>query len=102
MRLGLRERFVAVLAAVSALTLVVAAVALFSPLDRLLRADARDRLAQAVDGELVDFSKLPAEAVRPGSPRLRAAMQPLRRTGGDIVDRGARGAEDRPRGPDRH
>jgi signal transduction histidine kinase len=84
-RLGLRERFVAVLAAVSALTLVVAAVALFSPLDRLLRTDARDRLAQAVNGELVDFTKLPAEAVRRGNRRLRAAMQPLRRTGADVA-----------------
>jgi signal transduction histidine kinase len=84
-RLGLRERFVAVLAAVSALTLVVAAVALFSPLDRLLRTDARDRLAQSVDGELADFTKLPAEAVRPGDRRLRAAMQPLRRTGADVA-----------------
>jgi signal transduction histidine kinase len=84
-RLGLRERFVAVLAAVSALTLVVAAVALLSPLDRLLRTDARDRLAQALDGELVDFTKLPAAAVRPGNPRLRAAMQPLRRTGADVA-----------------
>jgi signal transduction histidine kinase len=88
-RLGLRERFVAVLAAVSALTLVVAAVALFSPLDHLLRADARDRLAQTVESEVVDFTRLPAEAVRPGSPRLRAAMQPLRRTGAEVtvVDR---------------
>jgi signal transduction histidine kinase len=84
-RLGLRERFVAVLAAVSALTLVVAAVALFSPLDRLLRTDARDRLAQAVNGELVDFTRLPAEAVRRGNRRLRAAMQPLRRTGAEVA-----------------
>jgi signal transduction histidine kinase len=84
-RLGLRERFVAVLAMVSALTLAVAAVALFSPLDRLLRADVGNRLAQAVHSEIGDFTKLPAEAVRPGSPRLLAAMQPLRRTGADVA-----------------
>jgi signal transduction histidine kinase len=84
-RLGLRERFVAVLAIVSALTLAVAAVALFSPLDRLLRNDARNRLAQTVHGELGDFTKLPAEAVHPGSRRLRAAMQPLRKTGADVA-----------------
>jgi signal transduction histidine kinase len=84
-RLGLRERFVAVLAAVSALTLVVAAVALFSPLDRLLRNDARDRLAQTVHGELGDYTKLDAEDVRRGSRRLMAAMQPLRRTGADVA-----------------
>jgi signal transduction histidine kinase len=84
-RLGLRQRFVAVLVLVSALTLAVAAVALFSPLDRLLRTDARDRLAQTVRGELGDYTKLPAEAVSPGSRRLRAAMQPLRRTGADVA-----------------
>jgi signal transduction histidine kinase len=84
-RLGLRERFVAVLALVSALTLAVAAIALFSPLDRLLRNDARDRLAQTVRGELGDYTKLPAEAVRPGSKRLLTAMQPLRRTGADVA-----------------
>jgi signal transduction histidine kinase len=91
-RLGLRERFVAVLAAVSALTLAVAAVALFSPLDRLLRADARDRLAQTVDSELVDFTRLPSETVRRGSAQLRAAMQPLRRTGAEVavLDRSGR------------
>jgi HAMP domain-containing protein len=84
-RLGLRERFVAVLALVSALTLAVAAVALFSPLDRLLRNDVRDRLAQTVHGELGDYTKLPAEAVRPGSRRLRSAMQPLRKTGAEVA-----------------
>jgi hypothetical protein len=84
-RLGLRARFVAVLALVSALTLAVAAVALFSPLDRLLRTDARDRLAQSVQSELGDFTKLPASAVRPGSRRLLAATVPLRRTGSDVA-----------------
>jgi signal transduction histidine kinase len=84
-RLGLRERFVAVLAMVSALTLAVAAVALFSPLDALLRADARDRLAQTVQTELGDFTGLPAEAVRPGSRRLLGATRPLRRTGADVA-----------------
>jgi signal transduction histidine kinase len=83
--LGLRERFVAVLAMVSALTLAVAAIALFSPLDHLLRTDARDRLAQAVQSEIGDFARLPAEDVRPGSPRLLAATRPLRRTGADVT-----------------
>jgi signal transduction histidine kinase len=84
-RLGLRERFVAVLALVSALTLAVAAVALFSPLDHLLRAGARESLSQSVHGELGDFTKLDAEAVRPGSPQLVEAMRPLRRTGADVA-----------------
>jgi signal transduction histidine kinase len=83
--LGLRERFVAVLAMVSALTLAVAAIALFSPLDHLLRTDARDRLAQAVQSEVGDFARLPAEDVRPGSARLLAATRPLRRTGADVT-----------------
>jgi signal transduction histidine kinase len=84
-RLGLRERFVAVLVAVSALTLAVAAIALFSPLDRLVRADARDRLAQTVHGALPDFTRLPAGAVRPGNPRLLAATRSLRQTGADVA-----------------
>jgi hypothetical protein len=84
-RAGLRGRFVAVLVLVSALTLAVAAVALFSPLDRLLRDDVRDTLAQTVRGELGDFTKLPASAVRGGSPELFAAMRPLRRTGAEVA-----------------
>ena len=85
MRLGLRERFVAVLVVVSALTLAVAAIALFSPLDRLVRTGARDRLAQTVHSEIGDFTRLPSEAVRPGSPRLLAATHALRRTGADVA-----------------
>jgi signal transduction histidine kinase len=83
-RLGLRGRFVALLALVSALTLAVAAVALFSPLDRLLRANGRETLAQSVRSERGDFTKLPGEAVHPGSPRLLAATRPLRRTGAEV------------------
>ena len=85
MRLGLRERFVAVLVVVSALTLAVAAIALLSPLDRLVRTGARDRLAQTVHSEISDFTRLPSEAVRPGSPRLLAATRSLRRTGADVA-----------------
>jgi signal transduction histidine kinase len=84
-RLGLRGRFVALLALVSALTLAVAAVALFSPLDRLLRTNGRETLAQAVRSELGDFTKLPGEAVHPGSPRMLAATRPLRRTGAEVA-----------------
>jgi signal transduction histidine kinase len=84
-RLGLRERFVAVLALVSALTLAVAAVALFSPLDRLLRAAARETLAQTVHSELGDFTKLPASVLHPGDRRLLEATRPLRRTGAEVA-----------------
>ena len=85
MRLGLRERFVLVLALVSALTLAVAAIALFSPLNRLLRNATLETLTQSVRGELGDFTSLPASAVRRGSPELLAATRPLRRTGADVA-----------------
>jgi signal transduction histidine kinase len=83
-RLGLRGRFVALLALVSAVTLAVAAVALFSPLDRLLRTNGRETLAESVRSERGDFTKLPGEAVYRGSPRLLAATRPLRRTGAEV------------------
>ncbi|MDX6724215.1 MAG: hypothetical protein QOD73_2619 [Solirubrobacteraceae bacterium] len=85
MRLGLRERYVAVLAFVSALTLAVAAVALFSPLDRQVRGAAVEGLAQAVRAELGDFTRLQASVLKPGDPRLLAATRPLRRTGADVA-----------------
>jgi signal transduction histidine kinase len=84
-RLGLRGRFVAVLALVSALTLAVAAVALFSPLDRLLRANGRETLTQSVRSELGDFTKLSEDTLHPGSPKLLAATRPLRRTGAEVA-----------------
>jgi signal transduction histidine kinase len=84
-RLGLRGRVVAVLVLVSALTLTVAAVAMFSPLDRLLRTSARENLAQTVHSELGDFTRLPESALRAGSPRLLAATKPLRRIGADVA-----------------
>jgi signal transduction histidine kinase len=83
--LGLRERFVAVLAMVSAFTLAVAAVTLFSPLDHLLRTGARDRLAQTLRSEIGDFTALPSAAVHPRSPRLLDATRPLRRTGAEVA-----------------
>jgi signal transduction histidine kinase len=84
-RLGLRERYVAVLALVSALTLAVAAVALFSPLDKQLRDAEGDTLTETLRTELGDFAALPASALRPGSPRLRAAMRGLRRSGAEVA-----------------
>jgi signal transduction histidine kinase len=84
-RLGLRERLVAVLAVASALTLIVAALALFRPLDTLVRRASRDSLAQSLRGEIGDFTALPASAVRTGDPRLRTAMLGLRRTGAEVA-----------------
>ena len=92
MRLGLRERLVAVLAVVSALTLIVAALALLRPLDTLVRHASRDSLAQSVRGELGDSTALPASAVRPGDRRLRDALLGLRRTGAEaaVIEPGGR------------
>jgi signal transduction histidine kinase len=84
-RFGLRERFVALVAALCALTLAVAAVGLFSPLDRLLRAAARESLAQTVHGELQDFTSLDAPDVHVNSRRLLVATRPLRRSGADVA-----------------
>jgi signal transduction histidine kinase len=84
-RFGLRERVVAILAFVSALTLGVAAVALFSPLDHRLRDAGRESLTSAVRAESGDFTSLPVSAFTVGNQRLLAATRPLRRTGADVA-----------------
>src|SRR5262249_47673949 len=84
-RLGLRERLVAVLAVVSVLTLALAAIALFSPLDNRLQASALRTLAATVRSEQSDFTVLSDESLRPGNHRLLRAARPLRRTGADVV-----------------
>jgi signal transduction histidine kinase len=91
-RFGLRERVVAILAFVSALTLGVAAVALFSPLDHRLRDAGRESLTSDVRAEIGGFTSLPASAFRVGDKRLLAAAKPLRRTGADVavLDSGGR------------
>jgi signal transduction histidine kinase len=82
---GLRVRVVAILAFVSALTLGVAAVALFSPLDHRLRDAGREALTSDVRAETGDFTSLPASAFMVGDKRLLAAARPLRRTGADVA-----------------
>jgi signal transduction histidine kinase len=84
-RFGLRERVVAILAFVSALTIGVAAVALFSPLDHRLRDAGRESLTASVRAEAGDFTSLPASAFKAGDRRLLAATRPLRRTGADVA-----------------
>jgi signal transduction histidine kinase len=84
-RLGLRGRYIAVMALVSAVTLAVAAVALLTPLDRLLRQAEADNLATAMRTELGDFNDLPASALRPGSRELLAATRGLRRSGAEVA-----------------
>lgn len=102
MRLGLRERVVALLALVSALTLAVAAVALFSPLDRQLRDGARDELTQTVSSEVGDFTSLPASTLATGNAELLAATRPLRRTGADVAVYDADGRQLVTTDPDPH
>jgi signal transduction histidine kinase len=92
-RFGLRERVVAILALVSALTLAVAAVALFSPLDHRLRDAARESLTQTVHGEIGDFTSLPESAITRGNPALLAATRPLRRAGAEVAIFDARGRQ---------
>ena len=76
MRLGLRERVVALLALVSALTLAVAAVALLSPLDHRLRDDARELAHATGPRRARRLHGAPASASCGGSPRLLAATRP--------------------------
>jgi signal transduction histidine kinase len=74
-----------VLAVVSVVTLAIAAVALLSPLDRLLRTNAEQQLAQSLQSELGDFTGLPATAVALDDPRLLAATRALRRSGAEVA-----------------
>jgi signal transduction histidine kinase len=91
-RLGLRGRFVAVLALISALTLAVAAVGLLSPLDRLLRRDALRNLNTTVSTEVSVLSRLSSDHVRPHDKVLLRIVRTLRRrTGGDAAILGASG-----------
>jgi signal transduction histidine kinase len=84
-RLGLRARYVAVLAFVSALTLVVAAFALFSPLGHLLRNDALQNLSRTLTSERPTLERLSSGDVRPNSRRLLAHARSLRRrTGAEV------------------
>ncbi|WP_053227131.1 sensor histidine kinase [Solirubrobacter soli] len=85
MRFGLRERVVAILALVSALTLAVAAIALFSPLDHRLRNATRESLTRTVAGEIGTFTSLHESDFVPGNARLLKATRPLRRTGADVA-----------------
>lgn len=83
---GLRPRLATALAATSALTLVVAAVALLSPLEAQLRAERLDALASAVAAARPGLESLPAEVVSARGARLaRLARRLRRRTGADIA-----------------
>jgi signal transduction histidine kinase len=85
-RFGLRERLVAALVLCSVVTLVAAAFALLSPLEHRLTADRLDTLSSAAAGARSSFTRLPASALRRGSPELRELARVLRRrTGAEVA-----------------
>ncbi|QEC48797.1 HAMP domain-containing histidine kinase [Baekduia soli] len=86
MHLGLRARVVGVLAAISALTLVVAAVTLLSPLDQRLRDNAVSGFAASLRNERGALAILDPQDVTRGNPRLLRAARVLARHNGAVVD----------------
>jgi signal transduction histidine kinase len=89
---GLRERLIAVLTIVSALTLAVCAVTLFSPLDHRLRQNALENFASAMKDQSGTLTALSSDDIAPGNRRLlRAARVLRRRNGADIAVLSARG-----------
>jgi signal transduction histidine kinase len=92
-RLGLRWRLTAALTFVSGLTLVVATLVLLLPLDRRLRSDALDTLAQTALAARQSFGELPARDIRPGSRALEETAASLRRrTRAEVIVADASGA----------
>jgi signal transduction histidine kinase len=78
-RLALRWRITAALTLVSGLTLVVATLVLLVPLDRRLRSDALDTLAQTALAARREFGEIPARKIHPGSAELQTTAASLRR-----------------------
>jgi len=86
MHFGLRARIVAVLACVSVLTLVVAAITLLSPLDQRLRTNSVKSFEVALRNERGAFEALRAEDVAPGNARLlRTARLVARHNGAELA-----------------
>jgi signal transduction histidine kinase len=83
---GLRFRMVASLLAASALTLVVAALALLPPLEHRLRREDLESLTQAMIEETPDFKALDSSQILPHSRAIRSAARSLeRRTGARVL-----------------
>jgi signal transduction histidine kinase len=83
---GLRARLVTALVLTSVVTLVVAAVALLSPLEHQLRDDELDSLAEAAQTARPVLAPLDADSVRDGNPVLVGLVRKLRRrTGAQVV-----------------
>ena len=90
--MGLRGRVTAALVLTSAVTLAVMALALLAPLQHRLRHDALDELAETTLAARPVLVRLPAHAVRAGSPNLQAAVDDIHhRTGADVAAVDARG-----------
>jgi signal transduction histidine kinase len=86
MHFGLRARIVAVLACVSVLTLVVAAITLLSPLEHRLRTNSVKSFEVALRNERGALEGIPAGDVAPGNPRLlRVARLLARHNGAELA-----------------
>ncbi len=90
--IGLRGRIVAALVTTSAVTLIVAAVALLSPLERRLRREDVEQLRSSAAATKVSFRRLDAGEVKRGSAELAAVVRALgRRTDARVVVLDGRG-----------
>jgi signal transduction histidine kinase len=86
MQFGLRARIVAVLACVSVLTLIVAAITLLSPLEQRLRNNSVKSFEVALRNERGALEALHAQDVAPGNARLlRVARLVARHNGAEIA-----------------
>src|SRR6478736_4728564 len=86
MQFGLRARIVAVLACVSVLTLIVAAITLLGPLEQRLRNNSVKSFEVALRNERGALEGLPDEDIRSGNPRLlRVARLLARHNGAEVT-----------------
>ena len=86
MQFGLRARIVAVLACVSVLTLVVAAITLLSPLEQRLRNNSLKSFEVALRNERGALEAVPAQDVAPGNAHLlRVARLVARHNGAEVA-----------------
>ena len=86
MHFGLRARIVAVLACVSVLTLIVAAITLLSPLEQRLRTNSVKSFEVALRNERGALEALPSADIAPGNPHLlRVARLVARHNGAELA-----------------
>ena len=89
---GLRGRTALAMALVSAITLGVTAVLLFSPLQHRLRDDVLDGMEQAVRADRLAFARLNETPLVPTSPALHEVVRSLHRgSGADVTIVGSGG-----------